>query len=118
MIGLIVSLLVRAGLESGTAEKFAKPVMFAALALLAIPVLFGLKSCYDSSVIDNAVNEANSEFVEEKDKATGKADVASEQAKVEHEAKIKKTEELIDEAIKEGCAVAEYLASSGNNCVQ
>jgi len=99
-------------------ERFAKPAAIAALAILAIGLLWGAKAIYDAGVIERAVNKANAEFFEDKDEAAGKADKASDTRRDEHEARVATTEELIDEALEKGCAVGEYLVSDGANCVQ
>jgi hypothetical protein len=99
-------------------QKFAKAAAWAAIIIVAIPTLLLLKTCYDNSVIDNAVNEANAEFGEEKDKTIGEADVESDARKAEHDARVKTTQELTDEALEKGCALGEYLASRGAKCLR
>ena len=99
-------------------EKWAKPAAIAILAVTAGVLLIGLKAAYDSSVVQNALTEARAEFLEDKDEATGAADAVFNEHQETLSEDVKKTEELIDEAIKNGCAVGEYLASDGANCVQ
>ena len=72
----------------------------------------------DRDAVEDAANEANAEFGQSKDEATGNADLASGARTVEHRTRIKQTEELIDEALQNGCVVADYLASNGADCVQ
>jgi hypothetical protein len=99
-------------------QKFAKAAAWAAIIILAIPTLLLLKSCYDNSVIENAVNEANAEFAEKKDESTGKADTEFDQTIEGRETARRTVEELRDEAIEKGCPVAEYIASNGAECVR
>lgn len=113
-IGWAVSLALKAGVS----EKAAKPVAIGALIVIAGLALWGGISAYNSEIIQNALNEANVEFLEEKDVATGKADAASAERKTQVETEIKKTEELIDEALEKGCVVADYLHSRGAVCVR
>lgn len=99
-------------------EKFARPAAWVAIALVASLLIWGGKSLYDNGVIESYVDKANAEFFAEKDEVAGKADIESDERRAEHEDRIKTTEELIDEAIEKGCAVGEYLASVGANCVR
>lgn len=114
MIGLIAAGLAKAGV----AEKLARPLAIAGLVVAALVALAILKGCYDRSVIENATNEANAEFAQDKDEATGEADMGSADRRADHAATIRRTEELIDEALEKGCVVADYLASHGADCVQ
>jgi hypothetical protein len=103
-------------------KRFSRAAAIAALVIVGVPLLLGLlwgaKALYDASVIENAVNEANAEFGEDKDAATGRADAAS-QARIERlEERLRQTEDLVDEAIANDCAVGEYLASNGARCVR
>lgn len=72
----------------------------------------------DREAVEDAANEANSQFREDLDQATGDADVASQGRREQFEARQRTTEELIDEAERKGCAVADYLASDGAVCLR
>lgn len=72
----------------------------------------------DREAVKDAANEANAEFTDDKDRATGKADTASQTRAGQHQVEVKRTEELIDEALEKNCVVADYLASNGADCVQ
>jgi hypothetical protein len=98
--------------------KFARAAAIASIVVVAALLLWGLKSCYDRSVIENATNEANAEFAKDADEAKGEADVASGERRQDHEERVATTEELVDEALEKGCAVSEYLASNGAKCVR
>lgn len=110
--------LVASWLAPMVGEKFAKPLAWAAIIITAFSALALLKTCYDNSVIENAVNEANAEFGEAKDKAIGEADTESDTRQAEHDARVKTTQELTDEALEKGCALGEYLASRGAECLR
>lgn len=72
----------------------------------------------DRDAVRDASNEANAEFGQAKDEATGKADKASGERVGRHQAEIRRTEDLIDEALEKNCVVADYLASDGADCVR
>lgn len=110
--------LIAGWLAPVVGQKFARAAAIGSLIVAAALLLWGLKACYDSSVIENATNEANAEFGEDADEAKGEADIASDERQDEHEARIRTTEELVDEALEKGCAVGEYLASNGDQCVR
>ena len=103
-------------LAKGVGEKAAPFLAWALIGATIVGSVVGLKTCYDNSVIDNSVNEANVDFQGNMEVATGEADVGIAAAEAEHDLKTKKTEELLDEAIIKGCAVAEYLDSNGELC--
>lgn len=99
-------------------QKLAKPIAWAAVIIAAVSALALLKTCYDNSVIENAVNEANAEFGQAKDESTGEADVEFDQTIEGRETARRTVEELRDEAIARNCPVAEYIASNGAECVR
>lgn len=104
-----------------TARKFALPGFILA-ALLALTAAWGAWQAFDwfndRDAVRDAANAANAEFRERADAATGAADTASETARTEHAEKVRKTEELIDEALEKGCVISDYLASAGADCVR
>lgn len=110
--------LIAGWLAPVVGQKFAKAAAWASIVIAAVALLALLKSCYDSSVIENATNEANAEFAEDADEAKGEADVASDERRQDHKERVATTEELVDEALEKGCAVSEYLASNGADCVR
>lgn len=82
--------------------KFAKPFVIGGLIIFAALALWGLKSCYDSSVIENARNRGNVEALELK----AKADETAARARVQDQARATteaaELKETIDEAVAEG----------------
>ncbi len=114
-------LLSLLGVKVEMARRLA-PLGFALALLLACALAWGAWQAFDwfndRDAVRDAANEANANFAEGKDKATGEADVASDNRRTEHNERVKRTEELIDEALEEGCVVADYLASGGTECVQ
>lgn len=72
----------------------------------------------DRDAVRDAVNEANAEFAEGFSRASGRADVASQDRRAQFEARRRTTQELIDDALENGCAVGDYLASGGTVCVR
>lgn len=115
MIG--IGWAVNLALSAGVPEKFAKPVAIVGLAIIAGLLFWGAIAAWKSDIVQDAVNEANVEFAEDKDQATGKADQDSDARQAEHKAKAERTQELIDEALENGCVVADYLHSNGAECV-
>lgn len=95
-------------------------VVFALLlAALAIWSVFNVLDWFnDSDAVDKAATKANAEFAQDKDTSVGQADIESEQRRIENRDKLRKTEELIDEALAKNCIVADYLASNGADCVR
>lgn len=83
-------------IKKGVGEQFAKPLIFAFLALVASGALLGLKSCYDSSVVENAVNEANIETLETK----GEADENAADDRLTDVTETRDLEEGLNDAIK------------------
>lgn len=98
-------------------ERFAKAVAWIIVGIAALLLFLGIKAAYDASVVDDYVRDANDDFEERVDDATDDADGESDDRRQDHEERVKTTEELIDEAISNGCAVGEYLASNGDRCV-
>lgn len=115
---MIIISTVAAWLVPVVGERFAKAAAWAGVVIAAVLLIWAAKAIYDASVIENATNEANSDFLGEKDEATGRADTASDERREVHEERIKTTKELIDEALEKGCSVGEYLASNGARCVR
>lgn len=113
MIGLVAGWLVPL-----VGEKASRAAAWVALIILAGGLAWAGLKLYNANVIENATNKANADFQQDKDQAEGEADLDSDGRKAEHEVRVKTTGELIDEAIEKGCAVGEYLASDGANCVQ
>lgn len=99
-------------------DKVARPLAIVGLVIAAIPLVLGAKAIYDHNVVKRHTDRANAEQLEKLNSATGDADVASDARGAEHNARVKTTEEMIDEALEKGCAVGEYLASGGTNCVR
>ena len=99
-------------------ERFAKLGAWVILIMAALALLAGAKAAYDSSLIQGLIDRAQAEFWEDKDEAQGKAENESDERERDHEDRIRKTEDLIDEALENGCAVGEYIASNGTNCVR
>lgn len=98
-------------------QRFARG---AALALLVVALLIaigGVKSCYDSGVIEDWTRDANNDFIERQADAEDEAEAESAERTEDHQKRVKTTEELIDEAIAKNCAVGEYLASNGARCM-
>lgn len=88
MITTIATFLI----SKGVGEQFAKPLAFVGIALVALPILLGLKSCYDSSVVESAVNGANVEALET-------AREADESAAIQAEADGKVLDENLQETL-------------------
>lgn len=72
----------------------------------------------DRDAVEKATNAANAEFTQDKDEATGRADIDSERRRSDNREQLGRTEELIDEALDKGCVISDYLASLGADCVQ
>lgn len=117
MIGALTVFIGKSGLPEEILRPIAWLIVVIVTLSIAIPLLLWAKSSYDSSIIENAANKANTEFLEELDEATGRADTLSDESKAQINVEIKQTEELIDEAIEKGCAVPEYIGSNGADCV-
>jgi hypothetical protein len=113
MIALVASWLVPV-----VGAKAARAAAWAAIVIAAVLLLWGAKALYDSSVIQGWINKNNAEQLEELNESTGEADVESGDRKQRHDEKVRTTGELVDEALEKGCAVGEYLASNGANCVR
>lgn len=89
------------------------------LAALAIWSVFNVFDWFnDSDAVDKAATKANAEFAQDKDNSVGQADIESEQRRIENRDQLRKTEELIDEALAQNCIIADYLASNGADCVR
>jgi len=89
------------------------------LAALAIWSVFNAFDWFnDRDAVEKAATKANAEFAQDKDTSVGQADIESEQRRTENRDRLRKTEELIDEALAQNCIVADYLASNGADCVQ
>lgn len=89
------------------------------LAALAIWSMFNAFDWFnDKDAVEKAATQANAEFAQDKDTSVGQADIESEQRRIENRDKLRKTEELIDEALAQNCIVADYLASNGADCVR
>lgn len=114
----MMSLLFGLMAKTGIAEDMVKPATYAAMLVFAIPVLMGVKACYDSSVIEDATNEANLDFTEKLNKSTGEQDLLSDERREAFDKEVRQTEELIDEANEKNCAVADYLNSNGTICLR
>lgn len=108
--------------RDSTAPRWMAGLAFVLTLLLACGSLWGAYRVFDlfddREAVANAANEANAGFQKDKDEATGKADRASQAREGEHRTRIKRTEELIDEALEKGCVVADYLHSNGADCVR
>lgn len=113
MIGWLATLLLpRLGV------RLARPAAWAIAIVAAVALLWGTKALYDGRVIQNYLTGANEDFLEQKDVVSGEADIESAGRKSEHQTRVKSTMELIDEAQENGCAIGEYLASDGAECVR
>lgn len=112
MISWLAALLLPA-----VGERFAKPAAWALIAILAILLFLTAKSIYDRGVIDDWLDDSQDQFEEDQKRAEEDQDSESDDRREEHEERVKTTKELIDEALENGCAVGEYLASNGDNCV-
>lgn len=112
MIGWLAQLLL-----PSVGERFAKPLAWAILIIIAILLFLTAKAMYDRGVIEEWTDDANEQFDRDFEDAIGQQDRGSDDRRFEHEERIKTTEELIDEALEKGCAVGEYLASDGDECV-
>ena len=89
------------------------------LAALAIWSVFNAFDWFnDHDAVEKAATKANAEFAQDKDTSVGQADIESEQRRIENRDRLRKTEELIDEALAQNCIIADYLASNGAECVR
>lgn len=113
MIGWIAALVL-----PYVGERFAKAVAWIIVVLGALLIFLAAKAAYDRAVVDDFLDDSREEFQDRQDRAEDKAQDRSDDRRSEHEDRIKTTEELIDEAVEKGCAVGEYLASAGDNCVR
>lgn len=93
MITTVAAWLVSKGVSS----NLAKPLIYALMAILASGALFGLKSCYDASVVENAVNKANIETLETK----GAADEKAADARVADSDEINEMKKGYDDALQD-----------------
>lgn len=104
-----------------TARRFALPGFIAAC-VLALLAFWGAWQAFDwfndRAAVERAADRANADFAEDFNTVTGEADTAAAAAAQEHAAQIRRTEELIDEALELGCTVSDYLHSSGRVCLQ
>lgn len=99
-------------------ERFAKAVAWIILGIAALLLFLGIKAAYDSAVVEDWLDDSREEFRDREERNEERATKNSDARRAEHEERIRTTEELIDEAIENGCAVGEYLASDGSNCVR
>lgn len=99
------------------AWSVAAGALFAAVMLL-LSIWNGLDFLNDRKAVADAATKANAEMLEAKDTATGKADANSADRGAEQAHQVRKTEELIDEALEKNCVVSDYLASNGTDCVR
>jgi len=117
----IGSRLLGLALPEAVARRFAL-VGFAIACVLLAGAIYAAWQAFDwfndRDAVADATNEANADFAEDFDQVTGAADVADDAANAEHAAEIRKTEELIDEALKLGCTVSDYLHTNGVVCVR
>lgn len=114
----VLSLLGREGEAPRWLEAIAG-VFALLLAALAIWSVFNAFDWFnDHDAVEKAATKANAEFAQDKDTSVGQADIESEQRRIENRDRLRKTEELIDEALAQNCIVADYLATNGADCVQ
>lgn len=116
MIG--IGWAVRLALGAGVPEKAAKPVAIAGIVVLAALALWAVVAMIRSDAVQNMVNEANVEFLEDKNEAVGEEDVASDDREEQFQQEVLRTEELVDEALEKGCVVSDYLHSDGAVCLR
>lgn len=104
------------------APRWLAGLAFVIALLLACGAIYGAFQAFDwvndRDAVKDAANAANAEFAEDKDEAIGAADIESEQRRRANRDKLRKTEDLIDEALERNCVVSDYLASNGADCVQ
>lgn len=98
----MLALLTTFGGLFGLKGKVATAVGGVLSLLLLTGMLWGLKSCYDSSVIENARNRGNIEALEDKAKADANASTSRTDAAVRAQAEGRELEEAINEARTEG----------------
>jgi hypothetical protein len=114
-------LLSLLGLKGELARRLA-PLGMILLVLALLGALWATWQAFDwfndRDAVDRAATRANVEFQKDKDEAAGRADVGSAERGITHREKVKQTEELIDEALEQGCVVADYLASNGTLCLR
>lgn len=112
--GWFASKIAGAGVSARASAALGK----VATVLVAIGIVWAGWWLLKSYIIKGATNEANVEMLGEKDKAAGEADIKLEERAKVHKDRVAKTGDLVDEALEKGCAVGEYLASNGTNCVR
>lgn len=104
------------------APRWLAALAFVIVLLLACTACWGAFQVFDwfndRDAVRDAANEANADFQQEKDEATGAADAASQINRAALEASVKRTEELVDEALEKNCVISDYLASNGADCVR
>lgn len=104
------------------APRWLAALAFGLALLLACGAVWGAFQLFDifndRDAVADAANEANAEFAEDKDAAIGAADIESEQRRRANRDQLRKTEDLIDEALEKNCVVSDYLASNGTDCVR
>ena len=82
--------------------RFAKPVTIAVLILLAVLAILAAKSCYDSSVIEDARRAGNAEAIELKAKADEHAAEARGHDQQRAATEAEQLKETVDEAVEQG----------------
>lgn len=102
--------------------RWAAPLVTLLAVLALLGALWGAWQAIDwwndRQAVKHAADKANADFGQRKDAVTGAADVASAGRRQRATTEIKRTEELIDEALEKGCVVADYLDSAGADCVR
>jgi hypothetical protein len=82
--------------------RFAAPLVYGALILFAALSLWGLKPCYDSSVIENARQADNAEALRLKARADEKAAQTRGRDQARAQTEAEQLKETVDEAVEQG----------------